>query len=742
MFRNRLGQVAHLESSGNGDGDNIDTSGRGLYSESVEKISPTEKGMRELIGAVEEASSDRSQRGISPKPPLERALRTLGNSGEGFRPKISADKGALRHSASLQGRSTGEPLELGKLRSEQTMKGKLLGQTLLELASNEASKTSKNLSRISIRNMIHEEESRSSPVKGQEKKKMQIEHKIMLPSLSTLNFSESGEFDVEAAMGNGSAGYFQSSFSNNIPQQHPIHLPPNVEALRLSLLHDLSTIPYFKSKHGVSIPVVGVSISPSKPSKSGNLSNILSKNPIGPKTSSRPFLQPRISNRSSSHINRGDPRPLSPLKPKNLFPRDPIPSTQCENFTPGSGYRNSSVHYGTLSNDKRKRDGPSGNISCLADRNAKRLLLAVDSVNQGAGVNQGSRARSFSYFPFGNTVPSLATRHPSAYDQMYTLPRPRDAYKPQIPCIVPVLANSDLWKTFHKFTNEMIVTRTGRCLFPNIAFTVSFNYPQMKVEASKGGDAANIAIELNRKRGTGLHSHPSLEELSANTVGTDLYYFGLVLRKTSHLRYRWENNGWCIKRTEVPSIETCSPGNAFQCGSNSSITPSNVFVHPQSSNGIPVVLPEQVYFAREGPREPAYWESHGISFLHFKVTNSDDGNGNSALGSQSSSAVDMYSFIPLETQYKYQGILRVYKVRKLKFPRRQSSSLDPTLYEHPILADYSVLAVDDHPFPELEFVVVTHYRNPEIIKLKKTFNPHAKGLRNSLPFPVGEEDLS
>ena len=698
--------------------------------------------MRELIDTVEEASSGRSQHGISPKPPLERALWTAGNSGEGHRPKISVDKGALRHNASLQDRSTGEPIEVGKPRSEQTMEATLLGKTLLELASNEASKPSKNLSRISIRNMIHEEELRSSPVKGQEKKKMQIEHRIILPPLSTLNFSESREFNVEAAITNGSARYFQSSFNNNIPPQHPVHLPPNVEALRLSLLHDLSTIPYFKNKPGVSIPVLGVSNSPSEPTKSGSLSNILRKNPVDPKTSSRPFLQPRTSNRSSSHSNGGSLRPLSSLKPNNSFTRGFIPSTQYKSFTFGSGNGNSSIHHGTLSNDKRKRDGPSGNTSCLADRNAKRLLLAVNSVDQEAGVNQGSEARSFSYFPYGNTASSLTPSHSPTYNQMYMLPRPWDAFKPQMPSIVPVLANSDLWKSFHKFTNEMIVTRTGRCLFPNIAFTVSFNYPQMKVEASKGGDAVNIAIEANQTPSSGLHSQPSLEELSADTVGTDLYYFGLVLRKTSQLRYRWENNGWRIKRIGVPSIENSSLGNVFQCGSNSSLAPSNDFVHPQSPNGIPVVLPEQVYFAREGPREPAYWESHGISFLHFKVTNSDNGDGSSALGNQSSNALDMYSFIPLETQYKYQGILRVYKVRKLQFPRRKCSTLDPTLYEHPILADYSVLAVDDFPFPELEFVVVTHYRNPEIIKLKKTFNPHAKGLRNSLPFPAGEKDSS
>ncbi|XP_043859205.1 T-box transcription factor TBX21-like [Dromiciops gliroides] len=110
----------------------------------------------------------------------------------------------------------------------------------------------------------------------------------------------------------------------------------------------------------------------------------------------------------------------------------------------------------------------------------------------------------------------------------------------------------------------------------------------------------------------------------------------------------------------------------------------------------------QLYMHPDSPNTGAYWMMQEITFEKLKMTNNKEvtNNGN--------------KMILLQSLHKYQPRLVIEEVRDGEHER-----LAPSAFTHSFI------------FPETEFIAVTAYQNSKISQLKISYNPFAKGFRES-----------
>ncbi|KAJ3176512.1 T-box transcription factor tbx19 [Geranomyces variabilis] len=104
------------------------------------------------------------------------------------------------------------------------------------------------------------------------------------------------------------------------------------------------------------------------------------------------------------------------------------------------------------------------------------------------------------------------------------------------------------------------------------------------------------------------------------------------------------------------------------------------------------------YVNDKGTQSGAYWEKNGASFTKLKITNIPSG---SLAEDERSGLFSLQSF------HLYQPRVHLIKHRP---GHRQ---------------------VHTFAFPETKFVAVTHYQNVKVNSLKKNYNPHAKGFKDT-----------
>ncbi|CAG8493663.1 3836_t:CDS:2 [Paraglomus brasilianum] len=251
-----------------------------------------------------------------------------------------------------------------------------------------------------------------------------------------------------------------------------------------------------------------------------------------------------------------------------------------------------------------------------------------------------------------------------------------------------LLENHGLWRQFRSMENEMIITKTGRCLFPSLKFT---------------------PINLS----------PSAS-----------YSFVLDFTPVSQSRFRWRNGMWvCIgfdkrsKKRKEQAIKNSKSGRMtprLSTKSSPELTADQVrysLGHPSVTTRVEnskAVKQEyranQVfghpYLQPESPQSGRYWMDRGVNFAKVKLFNRTSLPSSPSSSSNPNNFPNYNGYFGLTTFYKYQ-------------PRIQ-------MVKHGQIND-----VKTFEFDETIFIAVTHYQNEQVNTLKKENNPHAKGFKES-----------
>ena len=350
------------------------------------------------------------------------------------------------------------------------------------------------------------------------------------------------------------------------------------------------------------------------------------------------------------------------------------------------------------------------------------------------------------------------------------LPQPQSEPQPQSqpqPLALGLgLHERDMWRCFHRLTNEMIVTRSGRCLFPLLRFNLTL----------EGCQLSDPLVSFTS----------SLAPMSSSSQL--LYNFGIKFTK-KQAKLRWSES---LERWLDASVNRPGPlGSPRSLCSNSS-----AIAHSHSQNAF---AQTKTIFTKEGPRPLHYWRENGISFEHIKISNQSGGDvpGSAITGmaeitlSSSKDAASLascpceytngymggYALLGIETLAMYQAILEIHTLVPVTTPDVHADvPVDPLVASHSGLSgsqsnptstilnlisnsnpnEKGDVTIGVNPNPsgdvspsnstgalkciarselfvkEVQFVVVTHYRNQKVTRLKKALNPNAKGKRNSL----------
>ncbi|KAF9913382.1 hypothetical protein BX616_010110 [Lobosporangium transversale] len=215
------------------------------------------------------------------------------------------------------------------------------------------------------------------------------------------------------------------------------------------------------------------------------------------------------------------------------------------------------------------------------------------------------------------------------------------------------LVDDELWAKFFSLQNEMIITNSGRCLFPCLRFK---------------------ATHLNPRT---------------------LYSITLEFEKVNPERFRFCNGQWT-------AISASARGNA------------NV----NDGAFADFVLAQESYMHPDGYRTGSHWMASQISFAKVKLSNkfphSTTRHGKSQHGPSAKGDDHIFHMMSF---YKYRP--RVHLI--------ECSSGSQT-----------VISSVPHTFETTSFIAVTHYQNYRVNDLKKGYNPHAKGFRNTIGLLISQ----
>lgn len=232
------------------------------------------------------------------------------------------------------------------------------------------------------------------------------------------------------------------------------------------------------------------------------------------------------------------------------------------------------------------------------------------------------------------------------------------------------LLNNSLWNEFASHTNEMIVTKSGRCMFPRLKYQFT-------------------------------------------SIGEENHYYGFALGMLRLDRAKWKfrSGAWQVA--------------SRQKFSTSRLSNQNIPIETTWSASLQDLLPHmQLYEPKESPRLASELVSKGISFARVKLTNHiNDTFPTSKLDTRDSDEQLGEHVFALQSFYRYQPVLILVDMNECAFPPSKLLSLDRNLWinkAHAIRIDAT------------QFIAVTHYQNKRITAMKKAFNPHAKGFHSKV----------
>ncbi|KAF8937830.1 hypothetical protein BGZ47_008840 [Haplosporangium gracile] len=256
-----------------------------------------------------------------------------------------------------------------------------------------------------------------------------------------------------------------------------------------------------------------------------------------------------------------------------------------------------------------------------------------------------------------------------------------------------LILDADLWAQFHEQHNEMIITKSGRCLFPCLRFKIlgldPDSYYSMRID---------------------------FEMLTPN-------------------RYRFYNGGW--KPVEpLRQIDDC-----FSSGSHDSYDPAHHSTTTTSDH------------LRESYTHPdrfqlgSHWMANPISFTKVKLTNKVESSFSVAKRT-SKQRTDSTISTNSNSGYgdPYAELTGVNDINTNVFHMTSFHKYCPRIYlTQRAKNSHDIINSIVYRFDRTEFMAVTHYQNYKVNDLKKSHNPHAKGFRGTIgkilppvKFPAGQ----
>ena len=265
------------------------------------------------------------------------------------------------------------------------------------------------------------------------------------------------------------------------------------------------------------------------------------------------------------------------------------------------------------------------------------------------------------------------------------------------------LEDETLWNEFHLVTNEMIITKLGRCLFPNLKVSISGLNPGF------------------------------------------LYAVGIDFVMVDYGKYKFKGakKGW------------------FNITSNQSA----IDLTPKILKDIQLFPIREIYEYADSPRRGDYWNKCILSFNKIKLTNkfqsslqlhepsemmnypmgteeeyegafaayssSSSSSSSSYLGSTgASSNVSFNSFSSSSPPPIIQNADGLFSLHSFHRYIPRINIVPVYTASKPSFSTENRDAVKTFVFAQTSFIAVTHYQNNSVNVLKKNYNPHAKGFKD------------
>lgn len=262
------------------------------------------------------------------------------------------------------------------------------------------------------------------------------------------------------------------------------------------------------------------------------------------------------------------------------------------------------------------------------------------------------------------------------------------------------LIHDNLWELFSKNKNEMIITRFGRCLFPSLRFKLTVN------------------------------QHHKANCISLNSNEEQFIAFGLQLIKTSNEKLKFRQGAWISNDNHKQNI-----------------LQEHLMGIQTSTTSVPSSNSQGTYWHPSGVQPLSFWAKFGLAFLDAKLTNGRKSSASTSnlLKYPKSSALESQKNSLIERKYKYPLIAPGSEAPFISCLSGILFQLE-SFYEYTPMIVCKVYSMDksspsssgipslklnnstEYLFTKCAFIAVTHYQNPAINKLKKQYNPHAKGF--------------
>lgn len=265
-----------------------------------------------------------------------------------------------------------------------------------------------------------------------------------------------------------------------------------------------------------------------------------------------------------------------------------------------------------------------------------------------------------------------------------------------------ILQEEFLWQQFNSLGNEMIITRSGRCLFP--LFKIGFE--------------------------SYSPSHSSSTFNCVDIRGDSFYRIGIVIEQLDWMKWRYREGQWQpilggltdVNKTILKlNTETIANGGGNEM-KNETIA-NGGRIGTASSDNIGSHL-STIYEPFETPKRGNDLIESGVSFSKLKLVNRSSTCSSSTLISPSSSRLAGEGINQRMREggngRKYRAIASLHSFHRYR----------PLVYIKQVFPElpFTWNRAQRIFYPETQFIAVTHYQNESITLLKKSYNPHAKGF--------------
>jgi hypothetical protein len=245
--------------------------------------------------------------------------------------------------------------------------------------------------------------------------------------------------------------------------------------------------------------------------------------------------------------------------------------------------------------------------------------------------------------------------------------------------------DADLWAQFHEQHNEMIITKSGRCLFPCLRFKI-------------------LGLDPN-----------------------SYYSMRLDFEMLTPNRFRFYNGAW------KPVEPLRKVDDSYSTASHDS-TDSNDYSTATTSGHL-----RESYIHPDRFQLGSHWMANPISFTKVKMTNKVESPSRVAKRAALNQRTDSTASA---TNGSSNGDLcgaptsilsSVHDINTNVFHMTSFHKYCPRIYlTQRAKGSNEIINSIVYRFDRTEFMAVTHYQNYKVKDLKKSYNPHAKGFRGTI----------